>query len=206
LVEAGILTVSDVFEAADDSVEFEDILDCSSTVAFKLIARLSIARNIDMDKLICSFGAPKIGPSISMQIARSIKSIEQLAEMTEEALLAAVNGNKNSRRYAKSFAKFFGSEDVKTELNRLISCGVTTEKTAAGILSGYTVVLTGKFTTKRSELEDVVKRHGGSISPIIKNNTKLLIEGEKPSLAKIKRATELNVSILSEKELKELLS
>ena len=70
-------------------------------------------------------------------------------------------------------------------------------------LQGKTIVITGKLKifSKRADLEDFIKRHGGIVSSAVNGKTSFLINNDKDSTTKKnKDAIERGVPILTEQD------
>ena len=66
-------------------------------------------------------------------------------------------------------------------------------------------VVTGTLRKySRREIQDRIRQRGGGISGSVSRNTDYLVVGEKPG-SKLKRARELGVPILNEKEFEKLI-
>lgn len=74
------------------------------------------------------------------------------------------------------------------------------------ILAGKSFVLTGKMSVPRSEKEELIKQHGGTIaSGVTKNLTYLIAAAEESGTSKYVKAKNLNVSIITEEEFDRML-
>ncbi|HNW34271.1 MAG TPA: BRCT domain-containing protein, partial [Candidatus Ozemobacteraceae bacterium] len=79
---------------------------------------------------------------------------------------------------------------------------------ATPTLAGMTFVITGEASVPRSELESLVKRHGGRISGSVSAKTSFLVigslEGPGYSSGKKTKAESLGIVIIDEHELKRM--
>ena len=79
-------------------------------------------------------------------------------------------------------------------------------KTVDSKLTGKTFVMTGTLqNSNRQEAINLIEQKGGSVTTSISKNTDYLVSGENPG-SKLKKATLLGVSVITEKELIKLLA
>jgi len=70
-----------------------------------------------------------------------------------------------------------------------------------GIFKNKTFMFTGKLSEiSRAEAKSLVEQNSGKIISNVNNKLHYLVVGEKPTNSKIKKAKELNVKILEQKE------
>jgi DNA ligase (NAD+) len=75
------------------------------------------------------------------------------------------------------------------------------------ILEGKTCVISGTFETfSRDEIKDLVELNGGKIGSSVSAKTNYLIAGANMGPAKLQKATDLGVTLLSENEFIKLIS
>jgi DNA ligase (NAD+) len=69
-------------------------------------------------------------------------------------------------------------------------------------LSGLTFVISGVFSKmSRDEAKDLIEAHGGKCSGSVSSKTDYLLAGEGMGPAKLEKATQLGVKIISEDDL-----
>jgi DNA ligase (NAD+) len=74
-------------------------------------------------------------------------------------------------------------------------------------LEGKTVVVSGTFEAfTRDELKELIDRNGGKNGASVSGNTDYLVAGANMGPAKLKKATDLGVKIISEDEFIKLIS
>jgi DNA ligase (NAD+) len=90
-------------------------------------------------------------------------------------------------------------------IHRLKSHGVQLEVSAESLenltdkLQGKTFVVSGVFhQMTRSELKKAIEDNGGKVSSSISKKTHFIIAGDQMGPSKLKKAQELNITILSE--------
>jgi DNA ligase (NAD+) len=68
------------------------------------------------------------------------------------------------------------------------------------VLSGKTIVISGKFSISRDEMKAKIEQHGGNNSSSISKNTDFILAGENMGPEKRKKAEKLGVPLISEEE------
>lgn len=68
------------------------------------------------------------------------------------------------------------------------------------VLSGKTIVISGKFSISRDEMKAKIEQHGGKNSSSISKNTDFILAGENMGPEKRKKAEKLGVPLISEEE------
>jgi DNA ligase (NAD+) len=108
---------------------------------------------------------------------------------------------------ADSLVSFFKNTEEKKKVTDLISVVHIVEDSSrkGNDLAGKTFVLTGTLQDmSRDEAKEHIRQRGGLISNSVSKNTSFVVVGDSPG-SKYDEAIQLNISILSEKEFKNLL-
>jgi DNA ligase (NAD+) len=90
-------------------------------------------------------------------------------------------------------------------VDKLRAAGICFEKEeqvqSSSILEGQTVVISGTFERiSRAEMKKLIEENGGKNGSSISKKTNLLVAGENMGPSKLKKATDLNVEMVSEEE------
>ena len=168
-------------------------------------------RSVSLDKFIYSLGIRHVGVNNAKLISQQLTSVENLLSTVEkirhdsdDALLAFIQNDGLGKVVISSFLSFLQNErNVSILQNLLKSIRVTdiinviSEVTA---ISGLSLVFTGKFSSmSRSEAKDQAERMGAKVLSSVSARTDILVIGEDPG-SKIKKAGELGIKIIDEKE------
>jgi DNA ligase (NAD+) len=210
LVSKGLVTSPADFYTLtlEDFLGLERMAQKSAENAMKSIES-SKAR--PLANLMNALGIRHIGKESAIVLAQTFGSLEKLAQASVETL-SEIEGI--GPRMAESIVQFCQHPDHQELLQRLAQAGVQTENpegantnTMQGdILSGKSVVLTGTLPTMtREEAEGLIRAYGGKISSSVSKKTDYVLLGESPG-SKYVKAQQLGVTIISESELKALLS
>ena len=139
---------------------------------------------------------------------KHFKSIHRLKEASYEELLEVKDlGDISSR----AVIEFFSNPANIKILSRLEQAGVNFEweedtLAANNNLSGLTFVITGTLPTMgRSEMEELIKKHGGKVSGSVSKKTSFVVAGENAG-SKLVKAEQLGIKVLSEEEILALIN
>ena len=109
---------------------------------------------------------------------------------------------------AETAVRFWADENNVNIVNQCFNRGVTLEKSDGGveqIFTGKTFVFTGALELfTRKQAQDNVEARGGRASGSVSKKTDYLVAGPGAG-SKLKKAKELGISILSEKEFLNLI-
>ena len=100
-----------------------------------------------------------------------------------------------------------GLKENILEIQYLLDKGyIEIKNNLAGIFSGKSFCFTGELSIKRSEAEKIVKENGGAIkSSVVKDLSYLVTNDTSSGSSKNKKAAELNIPVINEKEFFALL-
>lgn len=172
-----------------------------------LLTSIEKSRDVPLDKLIMALGIPHVGAGTAELLARKAGNIEALAKM-EEGELLAIEGI--GPKVSSAIVTYFANKENQEEIGRLLEKGVIPQKLEvksyrAHAFNGKTFVLTGsleKYTRSAAAL--LIKERGGKVTDSVTRKTDYVVAGEAPG-SKLDKARELGVTVLSEKELEQML-
>lgn len=221
LFEKGLVrNVADLYELKNDQLlgldkTFEDELTGKKrTVTFQQKTVQNILENIEQSKqvpfsrVLFALGIRYVGETVAFKIVDECHSMGRLMNMTFEELTAIEEvGDKISQ----SILDFFADTDNIQLIQRLMSAGLKMEgaekaEKLSNILEGKQVVISGTFSRSREEMKMLVEQHGGKMVSAISKNTSFVLAGENMGPAKMKKARDLGVELVSEEEFLEMTS
>jgi len=178
--------------------------------AEKLFRAIDERRVLPLDRFLFALGIRHVGEGTAALLARTYMTWDAL----RTAMEALSTGDGDAREallsvdgvggvLADALAAFFGESHNLESLNALLA-HVTVEdaEPAAqeGALAGKTLVITGTLEQmSRSEAKARAEAAGAKVSGSVSAKTDFLLAGEKAG-SKLKKAEELGVTILSEKD------
>lgn len=169
-----------------------------------LLESIKKSSKVILPRFLVGLSIPQVGEETAIDLSNNFGSLEKIRDASFEEL-EKLNGV--GPIVAKSVVDFFHSkENIKIVENLLKE--VIIEKPIrqlSGKLAGKTFVLTGTLgVMSRDEAKEKIRNAGGSISESVSKETTYLVAGENTGL-KYKKALELGVKILNEKEFLALL-
>jgi DNA ligase (NAD+) len=110
---------------------------------------------------------------------------------------------------ARAVVEYFGLEDNRHLVGRLMEAGLTFEREKSrpseGPLAGKRVVITGTLSKPRGHFVERLEAAGGAFTSSVSKSTDYVLAGEDAG-SKLERARELGVPVLDEAEFEELVS
>lgn len=174
----------------------------------KLLKAIEDSKKNDIDRLITGLGIRNIGRQAATQIKNHFKNLRDLMNATVEDFIVIPDIGGIS---ASALVEFFANPQNQQILDRLEKAGVNfasleTNSVEDASLTGLTFVITGTLPSMgRSEMEELIKRHGGKVSSSVSKKTSYLVAGENAG-SKLTKANDLGVKVISEAELLEMIS
>lgn len=185
----------------------EDLLaidGVGARAAEKLLANIAASKRAELWRVVHALGLPQTGVATAKKLAASYGSLPALAGATREDLLA----KGFSAATAHGVAGFFATARGRTAAEALVAAGVSpggATKAAGGSLAGKVFVLTGTLPTlSREQATELIEAAGGKVAGSVSRRTDFVVAGDGAG-AKLERARELGVTVLTEADLRELL-
>lgn len=211
LVECGIIhNEGDLFSLTEEDLKASNTYTTKShqvnIQGRKLLKNIESAKKADLWKVIVALSIRHVGPSAARVLAKRYRSIQGLMEASVEDISASEG---IGTAIAKSIHNWFIVDWHKDIVRKWSEAGVTMADTSSydvpSTLKGMTFVITGSLENyTRSEIKEVIVSHGGKVSGSVSKRTTYLVASNKIS-SKAKKASELGVNIINEKEFMRLL-
>jgi DNA ligase (NAD+) len=205
LVEKGLVKeLDDLFGLTKDQLAgLERMADKSAQNVLDAIQK---ARATTLDRFINGLGIRHVGEHTARQLALKFKTMEALAEASEDDLLGV---RDIGTEVAHSIREYFDEPRNLKAVKRLIKI-LDVEVPAAvegrGALRDKTFVLTGSLESMtREEAERKIMAAGGRVTSSVSRKTDFVVAGAEPG-SKLKRAQDLGVRVLDEKGLESVLA
>jgi len=177
--------------------------------ADNLINGVENSKKIPFERVLYALGIRYVGETVAKKLAKHYKNIDALSQAT---LLDLVLVDEIGERIAQSVVEFFENQDNQLIINRLKSYGVQFEieeknTQKSNVLAGKTFVVSGVFEQfSRDELKQTIEENGGKIGSSITSKTDFVVAGANMGPAKLEKANQLKIKIVSEQEFIELLA
>jgi DNA ligase (NAD+) len=171
-----------------------------------LFEELEKAKRQPLWRVLVALSIRHVGPSAARDLAREMRSMDAIADATEEEL-AAVDGVGPT--IAASIKNWFAVDWHREIVDKWRAAGVRMEdEGAAGPrpLEGVSVVITGSLEGfSRDSATEAVQRLGGKVSGSVSKKTGFVVVGDSPG-SKYDKAVKLGVPVLEEDGFRVLLA
>ena len=207
LYEKGLIkTSADLYDLTfDQVVELDRMADKS---ADNLIKGLVESKNIPFERVLFALGIRFVGETVAKKLAKHFKNMDALIAAKFDDL---TNVGEIGEKIAISLQQYFLNEEHLHFINRLKKAGLQFEIKekvgASNTLEGKSFVVSGVFNAfSRDELKELIESNGGKNVSAISNKTDYVVAGENMGPAKLKKATDLGIAILSEDDFIQLIN
>ncbi|MEH0155635.1 NAD-dependent DNA ligase LigA [Limibacter armeniacum] len=175
--------------------------------ADKLIEGIEASKEIPFSRVLFAIGIRFVGATVAEKLAEHFKSLDALSQASKEEL---VNVPEIGEKIADSVKEFFADPLNQGFIEKLKATGVkleldeselSTSAETGDALDGKTFVISGVFTQfSRDELKAMIKANGGKVTSSISKKLDFLVAGDKMGPAKLQKASDLGINIISEEE------
>lgn len=190
---------------------FEDLIQLdrfAEKSVNNLLLGLEKSKEIPFEQVLFALGIRHVGSTVAEKLARHFKSIDNLISADKETLEATpeIGGI-----IADSILEHFDNQLNIEILNKLKTTGlqfniIEQESSGIDLLEGKSFVISGVFTHfERDDLKKHIQNHGGKVVSSISGKLDFLLAGENMGPAKLEKATNLGVKIISEIEYLEMI-
>ena len=191
------------------NLKYEDLIKLpqwEKRKASNLITAIEKSIESPPSRLLTALGIRFIGKRTASLLIQNFGSIDDILKAKDEQL-ENIHGISSSVINSLNNWKTV-NRNIHT-LNVLKQKGFAFEevrKVTSSKISGKTFVITGTLQqSNRQDFINIIEQNGGSVTTSISKNTDFLISGENPG-SKLKKAVELKVEVISEKEILDLIT
>ena len=196
--------VSDIYRLTEhDFLQLEGVKE---KTAQKLYHAIQASKENSAEKLLFGLGIRHVGSKASQLLLQNFHSIESLAQASPEEVAGI---ESLGSVIAQSLQTYFATEGSEILLRELKESGVNLDYkgqtvAANAVLSGLTVVLTGKLERlNRSEAKNKLESLGAKVTGSVSKKTDLVVAGADAG-SKLQKAQELGIEIRDEAWLESL--
>ena len=172
--------------------------------AENLINGIEKSKQVSFDRVLYAIGIRYVGETVAKKLAKHYKSIDAISKAT---LMDLILVDEIGEKIAQSVIDFFDKPDNVRIIERLKSFGVQMEliekfnPNATNKFQGKTFVVSGVFSQfSRDDLKQSIEDNGGKVGSSISAKTTFVVAGENMGPAKLEKAQQLNIPIISEEE------
>ena len=199
-----ILTVDDIFKLNfDDLVNLDRMAEKS---ALNILTAIQDSKQTTFARFVYALGIRNVGAHLSKVLEKAfVGDIEKFMNAAAEELEAI---DEVGPIVAETITTFLSNCTNTNVIESCLSLGIRLKKVEEPkslLLQGKTFVFTGALTQfSRNETKEMTEAHGGKVSGSVSKNTDFVVAGPGAG-SKLKKATELNIPVLSEAEFFDML-
>ena len=201
LVEEGLVeSLPDLYDlTVEDLRELEGFGEKS---ARNLLDEIEESKDATLAELLTGLGIHRVGKERARKLSEEF-TLEELIDADERRLRGV---DDVGPEVAESVAGFFSDGGRGHEVvEELLERGVEPQRQdREDTLEGTKIVFTGSIEGHtRTELEDILERHGADVTSSVSGETDYLVVGENPGTTKQEQAEENDVETLDEDEFRD---
>jgi DNA ligase (NAD+) len=173
-----------------------------------LLKGLEQSKQVPFERVLFALGIRHVGETVAKKIARAVKSLENLKTLSFEDLRAI---EEVGEIIARSIQAWISNEKHMIILNKLVEAGLQfsvneqDDILLSNSLEGKSIVVSGTFETfSRDGIKEFIEQHGGKVVGSISSKTTYVVAGADMGPAKLKKAEDLKIPIISEQDLRAL--
>jgi DNA ligase (NAD+) len=176
--------------------------------AANLVQAIQKSRDTTLQRFLFALGIRDVGEATALALAQHFGKLEKLLDATADQIQQVPDIGPV---VAAHVAAFFASSEHRKVISRLREEGVNwpdVERPDAATrpFAGMTFVITGTLDSmSREEAQEALLELGAKVSGSVSKKTRYVVAGAEAG-SKLKKATELGVDVLDEKQFLELLA
>lgn len=196
--------VADLYKLSVEEIQGLDRVGTKS--AEKIFAAIDASRKNSSERLLFGLGIRHVGAKVAKVLLQKYKNLQVLAAAEEEEISKIPSVGKV---LAKSIVDYFATEGAQHLIDELLTAGVNFDYLGPvirmdSVLSGKTVVLTGKLSSlTREEAKEKLENFGATVTSSVSSKTDVIITGADAG-SKLTKAQKLGIEIWSESDLEAL--
>jgi len=199
-----ILTVDDIFKLNfDDLVNLERMAEKS---ALNILTAIQDSKQTTFARFVYALGIRNVGAHLSKVLEKAfVGDIKKFMNAAAEELETI---DEVGPIVAETITTFLSNCTNTDVIESCLSLGIRLKKVEEPkslLVQGKTFVFTGALTQfSRNEAKEMTEAHGGKVSGSVSKNTDFVVVGPGAG-SKLKKATELDIPVLSEAEFLDML-
>lgn len=197
LLNTGTISgIADLYTLVPEDVSGLDRMGEKS--ASNLINAINASKGRGLERLLYALGVRQVGEVAAEEIARKMRTVENLFAATYDDFIAISDIGDIT---ARELLDFFSDKDAKDLILRLQELGVDTNAKSeerGDKFAGLTFVLTGTLPSMtRDEASAIIKKLGGKVAGSVSKKTSFVVAGEEAG-SKLTKAKELGVPVIDQ--------
>ena len=203
---------SDIYNLKDYYIHMINMSGFGRKSIDKLIDSIEKSRSVELNRFIAALSIPGVGDSTAKDISKHCEYdfdtfVMRLIDKYNWSVIDGI-GEKTSQQINEWIDDSCNREDFRKLLQTIIPVNLNTNDNTDQSLAGKNFVVTGDVTQfkNRKELQKFIESKGGKVIGSVTSKTNWLINNDVESTSsKNKKARELGIPIISEKEFLEMV-
>jgi DNA ligase (NAD+) len=171
--------------------------------AENLINGIEKSKEVPFERVLYALGIRYVGETVAKKLAKHYKSIDSIANAS---LMDLILVDEIGEKIAQSVIEFFENPENRIAVERLKNDGIQFElkesnSQVSNKFEGKTFVVSGVFEKfSRDDLKKAIEDNGGKVGSSISAKTNYVIAGENMGPAKLEKANQLGIKLISEND------
>jgi DNA ligase (NAD+) len=177
--------------------------------AENLINGIEKSKEVPFERVLYALGIRYVGETVAKKLAKHYKNIDAIATAS---LMDLILVDEIGDKIAQSVIEFFENQDNCDTIDRLKTAGVkmaideSKSTIVSAVLEGKTFVVSGVFEKfSRDDLKKAIEDNSGKVGSSISAKTDYVVAGANMGPAKLEKANQLKIPIISEDDFLEML-
>ena len=204
---------SDIYKLKDYYIHMINMSGFGRKSIDKLIDSIEKSRSVELNRFIAALSIPGVGDSTAKDISKHCEYdfdtfVMRLIDKYNWSVIDGI-GEKTSQQINEWIDDSCNREDFRKLLQTIIPVNLNTNDNTDQSLAGKNFVVTGDVTQfkNRKELQKFIESKGGKVTGSVTSKTNWLINNDVESTSsKNKKARELGIPIISEKDFLEMVN
>ena len=170
--------------------------------AENLVNGVQKSKEVPFERVLYAIGIRYVGETVAKKLAKHYKSIDAIRNAS---LMDLILVDEIGEKIAQSVIEFFDNPENVRIIERLKQYGVQMElvevhnPNATDKLAGKTFVVSGVFEKfSRDDLKKAIEDNGGKVGSSISAKTDYVVAGDNMGPAKLEKANQLKIPIITE--------
>ena len=202
---------SDIYKLKDYYIHMINMSGFGRKSIDKLLDSIEKSRSVELNRFIAALSIPGVGDSTAKDISKHCEYdfdtfVMRLIDKYNWSIIDGI-GEKTSQQINEWIDDSGNREDFRKLLQTIIPVNLNTNNNTDQSLAGKNFVVTGDVTQfkNRKELQKFIESKGGKVTGSVTSKTNWLINNDVESTSsKNKKARELGIPIISEKDFLEM--
>lgn len=203
LYDKGLVRIpADLYDLTKDQLAILDRFGDKS--AERILNGLETSKQVPFERVVYALSIPNVGETTSKRVAKSVKSMDRMRQMTVEELQSIPDVGPI---VAQGIFDYLRDPVSMENVDRLMAAGLQMQlsdekmQLAGTLFDGQSIVISGTFAHhSREEYKDMIEANGGKNVGSISKKTSFVLAGENMGPSKLEKCQKLGIPIISEEE------